>query len=84
MDPPYVPTYCFKGRLGFESESLGDLNSYFEKRFSEEKLRNYVEPVIPDMLEVGDSVVKRHRLFNFVENIQEKVFVSVIQDLRNS
>jgi hypothetical protein len=73
-----------KGRAlcrGFVSDTLGDISSYFEGHFTDAKLRNHVEPVVHNMLQVGNSLAKRRRLFDFLEMIQEKVFMNVIHDL---
>ena len=69
---------------GFKSESLGDLNAYFAARFPDKELKCHVKSIIPQMLEVGDSLVGRRFLFRSVYNIQEKVFARVIQDLHGA
>ena len=76
-----------KGRAlcrGFVSDSLGDISSYFEEHFTDATLRDHVEPVVNNMLKVGDSIAKRRRLFDFLEMIQEKVFTNVIHDLKTT
>jgi transcriptional regulator with XRE-family HTH domain len=66
---------------GFVSKHLGDLGEYFENTFPASELKNQVESLLPKLLNVGDSIARRQKLFDIIRIIQTEVFKRIIADL---